>query len=271
MSNLLCTPGLSSTPTFLTYSINELIFNRVFLLFGSAVMLEGLRTAFCLMCPPVPLGDFTLLFTSSGDWGTSDGFIARSLNGLPRTGCPYSIRENEYSPSLLSVYPTSYVPFFIVHDFHVRRPHSILPRYLGSEGRVTGPHELTVLILSGNSYSHVLTDQRMSEAFSCGHTGVSHGSRRQQDAQVLDGASQAFCLYLAVQVAFSCGRSGKSWQARALTRSLICFWTSRDFGATAVFRACSVKLQLLWICSFPCSRDDSCAWSTCRGHRRKER
>lgn len=76
-------------------------------------MLEGRLTAFCRMWPPVPLGDLTLLFTSSGDWGTSDGLTARRRKGLPRIGCPYSKREKEYSPSERSVYPTSYVPFLL--------------------------------------------------------------------------------------------------------------------------------------------------------------
>ncbi len=233
-------------------------------------MLEGLRTAFCLMCPPVPLGDFTLLFTSSGDWGTSDSLIARSLNGLPRTGCPYSIRENEYSPSLLSVYPTSYVPFLLsTASTSVARTPSCP---VISARRTALPVRTSSL-----SLSLVVTVTVTCWPTSACLRPSPVATLVCPTAPVVSRTPRFWMERLRPSVsiwqskwAFSCGRSGKSWQARALTRSLICFWTSRTSVALPWFRACSVKLQLLWMCSFPCSRDDNCVWSTCRGHSRKE-
>ncbi len=62
---------------------------------------------------------------------------------------------------------------------------------------------------------------------------------------------------------FSWGCSGKACRARMAIRSPICFCTSSTSVGLPWFSACSVKLQLLWMFSFPCSSAVSWACSTC--------
>lgn len=67
---------------------------------------------------------------------------------------------------------------------------------------------------------------------------------------------------------FSWGCSGKAWRARVPIRSPICFCTRRTSVGLPWFRACSVKLQLLWMFSFPCNNADSWLCSTCKTKQR---
>ncbi len=116
--------------------------------------------------------------------------------------------------------------------------------------------------LSGHCNSGILPNNSMSETLSCSHTGVPHGAGGEQDSQVLDGAAQPLCLHLTVQVAVLIGCSGKACRARTPIRSPICFCTSSTSVGLPWFSACSVKLQLLWMFSFPCSSAVSWACST---------